>query len=134
VTRSALAAVHSFIDAVESRNLDAVDACFTADATYANVPHPPAVGRGAIRRMFEVIVRRSDRIEWEVLAEASAGDTAFAERVDRFWIGGRLYDVECSGVYRVDPDTGLIKQVRDYVDLGVWRARLGDVLETWSAS
>ena len=34
----------------------------------------------------------------------------------------------CNGVADVDPAAGLIVAFRDYVDLGEWRARLGDVL------
>ncbi len=122
-------AVRAFWSAVESRDLDTISACFTEDATYANVPHPPARGRAQIRAMFAPIVSRATRIAWQIRSFAVSGDIALAERVDRFWIDGRIYQIECTGVYRVDQATGLVAEVRDYVDLAVWRARLGGVLE-----
>jgi len=126
------AVVRRFLDAVESRDCDAVAACFTHDARYANVPHPPAVGPAAIRAVFARILPRCDRVQWDVVSSAYEGDTAWLERVDRFWIDGREYAIECNGVYRVDPGSARLAEVRDYVDLGVWRQRLGDVLERGS--
>jgi limonene-1,2-epoxide hydrolase len=63
-----------------------------------------------------------------VVSSAYDGDRAWLERVDRFWIDGREYAIECNGVYAVDPASGLLDEVRDYVDLATWRQRLGDVL------
>jgi limonene-1,2-epoxide hydrolase len=122
------AAVDRFLAAVESGNVDAVAGCFTDRARYANVPHPPAVGRDAIRAMFAPILGRAERVRWDVVTSAYDGDRAWLERVDRFWIDGREYAIECNGVYTVDPARGLLDEVRDYVDLATWRQRLGDVL------
>jgi limonene-1,2-epoxide hydrolase len=125
---SPASSVHAFIGAVQSRDLDAVELCFTEDASYANVGEPAAVGRSAIRAMLAPILTRSSRVVWEVHAEAYSGDLVFAERTDRFWIDEREYAVQCNGVYRIDSATGLIAEVRDYVDLGRWREQLGSVL------
>lgn len=125
-TRSVLA---RFLAAVESGDSDAVAGCFTEGARYANVPNPPAVGPAGIRAMFAPTLGRAQRVRWEVVTSAYDGDTAWLERVDRFWIDGREYAIECNGVYTVDPRAGLIAEVRDYVDLATWRARLGDVLQ-----
>jgi limonene-1,2-epoxide hydrolase len=124
----ARAAVRRFLHAVESGDLDAVAGCFTDRARYANVPHPPAVGPDAIRAMFAPILRRAERIRWDVVSSAYDGDRAWLERVDRFWINGREYAIECNGVYTVDHGSGLLAEVRDYVDLATWQQRLGDVL------
>jgi len=120
--------VRRFLDAVEGRDLDALAACFTDDARYANVPHPPAVGPAAIRAVFARILPRCERVRWDVVSSAYDGGTAWLERVDRFWIDGREYAIECNGVYRADQRAGRLAEVRDYVDLEVWRDRLGDVL------
>lgn len=125
LTRSVVA---RFLAAVESGDGDAVAGCFTEAARYANVPHPPAVGRAGIRALFAPILGRAQRVRWDVVTSAYDGDTAWLERVDRFWIDGREYAIECNGVYTVDGGAGLIREVRDYVDLATWRARLGDVL------
>jgi limonene-1,2-epoxide hydrolase len=128
VTGGTRASVGRFLAAVESGDADAVADRFTARARYANVPHPPAVGRDAIRAMFAPILGRAERVRWDVVSSAYDGDRAWLERVDRFWIDGREYAIECNGVYAVDPASGLLDEVRDYVDLATWRQRLGDVL------
>jgi limonene-1,2-epoxide hydrolase len=118
--------VRHYVAAVESRDASAVAECFTADAVFCNVPHEPAVGRTAIQAVFEPILARSARVRWDVHHLAVTGSLVFAERTDRFWIDGDEYSVQCTGVFVVDGD--LIAELRDYVDLGVWRRRLGDVL------
>lgn len=49
--------------------------------------------------------------------------------MDRFRIDGREYAIECNGVVEVDVDRELLTAFRDYVDLGVWRGRLGAALD-----
>jgi len=115
-----------FLAAVESRDAAAVAACFTPDAVFRNVPQEAAVGREAILAVFRPILTRSSRVRWEVHNVAVSGQVVFAERTDRFWIDGEEYAVQCNGVIEVRD--GLIAELRDYVDLGVWRRRLGDVL------
>ncbi len=119
--------VARFLAAVHDRDCDAVAGCFTADARYANVPHPPAVGPAAIRAVFARILPRCERVHWEIVSAAYDGQRAWLERVDRFWIGGREYAIECNGVYVVAGPR--LAEVRDYVDLATWRARLGGVLD-----
>lgn len=124
----AVAAFHRFLDAVATRDLDVVAGCFTPGARYANVPHRPAVGRQAIRAMLEPLLLRSSEVRWEVLTEAVTGDRVVAERLDGFVVDGVEYAAPCCGVFVVDPATGLIDEVRDYVDLGPWRADIAEVL------
>lgn len=120
--------VIAFLAAVESRDLDKVLACFTDDLSYENVPHGAVYGHAGLRAMLSPFLARCDRTRWDVVSSAEQGDLTFAERVDRFWIDGTEYSIECTGLYRVRG--GLIAQVRDYVDLGVWHQRLGHVLKT----
>ena len=131
LTDGTRAAVGRFLAAVESGDVDAVAGCFTEHARYANVPQPPAVGPAGIRAVFAPILGRAERVRWDVVTAAYDGDTAWLERVDRFWIDGQEYAIECNGVYTVDPARGLLAEVRDYVDLATWRQRLGDVLHRW---
>lgn len=126
-------ATDRLLAAVASRDCDGVAACFTADARYANVPHPPAMGPTAIRAVFARILPRCERVDWEVVSAAYVGPRAWLERVDRFWIDGRVYAIECNGVFTVDRDLGTLREVRDYVDLATWRARLGTVLDAAAA-
>lgn len=121
-------AVARFLAAVEERDIDAVLACLTDDVTYRNVPHPPVHGHDGVRALLGPFLARCERARWDVVTAAEGDGHTFAERVDRFWIGGREYSIECTGVYRIVGDR--IAEVRDYVDLGVWHQRLaglGDV-------
>ena len=119
--------VHELLRAVGARDLDAVLRCFSPGATWQNVPHPAAVGHDGIRAMLGPILARSSRVQWDVTTEAYSDDRAWVERVDRFWIDGSEYAVRCNAVIEFDSHAGLITEFRDYVDVGEWRARLGDV-------
>lgn len=126
---TARTAVIRFLAAIQARDAEGAAACFTDSARYANIPHPPAVGRDAIRDLLAPILSRSSRVRWDVVSASYGTDRAWVERVDRFWIDGREYAIECNAVIEVDPGAGLISELRDYVDLGVWRERLSGVLD-----
>ncbi|GLZ43983.1 hypothetical protein Acsp06_01680 [Actinomycetospora sp. NBRC 106375] len=117
-----------FLAAVEARDAEAAGACFAEDAMWANVPHPPVVGPAGVRDMLAPILARSEWVRWDVVTAAHTPERSWLERVDRFGIDGEEYAVACHGVVEVDPVRDLITGVRDYVDLGEWRARLGAVL------
>ncbi len=121
-------AVARFLGAVHARDAGAAGACFAVDGTYANMPHPPVVGPAGVTGLLGPILRRSERVHWDLISAAYTPERAWLERVDRFWIDGREYAIECNGVAEVDAETGLITAFRDYVDLAVWRTRLGNVL------
>ena len=120
--------IRTFLDAVESRDAFAVAACFSPNATYQNVPHTAYSGRDQIEQLFAPILSASEQVKWDVLSMAIDGMRVHLERVDRFWIRGKEYSVECHAVITVDNSSGLIVSFLDYLDLGEWRARLGDVL------
>ena len=101
----------------------------TTDARWQNVPHQPAIGRDGVIALLAPITTWSDRVEWEVVSAAVVGNAVMAERIDRFWIGGDEHAVRCNGVFEVDPDTQLVSAVRDYVDVGEWRARIAPVYQ-----
>jgi limonene-1,2-epoxide hydrolase len=125
---SARTAVERFLGAVEARDAATAAACFAPDATYRNVPHPPVRGPEGVRGLLAPILGRSSQVRWEIVSASYVEDRAWLERVDRFVIDGEEYAVACNGVLEVDPATGLITDFRDYLDLRVWRKRLGDVL------
>lgn len=124
------ATVARFLEAVAARDAAAAGACFAEDAPYANMPHPPVVGPAGVTGLLAPILARSERVRWDLVSASYAPTRAWLERVDRFWIDGREYAIECNGVAEVDPATGLITAFRDYVDLSVWRERLGDALSS----
>lgn len=116
--------VRRFLDAVERRDLDGIGQCFTPEARYANVPNPPVIGPDGIRAQFAPILRRAERVRWDLVTEVYQERRALLERVDRFWIDGREYAIECNAVVEVDVASGRIAAFRDYVDLATWRRRL----------
>lgn len=129
---TAEAPVTQFLAAVESMNAATVAGCFTEDAVYQNVPHPPVRGPAAIADLFRPILSRCQRVHWEIVSASFGVDMAWLERVDRFWIDGVEYRIECNGVAVVDTATGRLRAFRDYLDLGVWQERLaGAALRRW---
>lgn len=116
-----------FLTAVHERDAAQVVACFVPEGTWQNVPHPPSLGQSEIRSVFDRILARSERVQWDVVTAVYEPHRAWLERVDRFWIDGIEYAVKCNGIFEVDPGSGLLVSVRDYVDLGVWRAKTENV-------
>lgn len=116
----------TFLDSLESCDIDRILQSFTEESVWQNIPHPPAVGLSEIRNTFETIVNRSSRIKWDVVSSSFMGNRGWIERVDRFWIDGVEYAVRCNGVFDFDLEDLTIVSVRDYVDLGEWRSRLGN--------
>ena len=125
LTREAIA---TMLGAIESRDLRKIARALSADASWQNVPHPPVVGRDAVVAFLGGVITWSDEVRWDVISESYEPVRAWLERVDRFLIDGEWYAVRCNGVIETD-DAGLVRSVRDYVDLGEWRDRVGPVLE-----
>lgn len=118
------AVVEALLAAIESKDIEAIAACLTEDATWANVPHPPAEGRAAVCDMLGSVLARSGPVRWDIVTAAYDDDRAHLERLDRFWIGGQELVAPCHGVFVVDLDQQRVRAVRDYVDLAPWRAAL----------
>ena len=114
----------TFLDSMESCDIDRILKSFTEQSSWQNVPHPPAGGITEIRSTFEIIVQRSSQIKWDIVSSSFEGSRGWIERVDRFWIDQTEYAVRCNGVFDFDLETSSILSVRDYVDLGEWRSRL----------
>ncbi len=114
----------TFLRDLESRDLDRIMQNFTEVSQWQNVPHPPAIGLSEIRTTFATIVKRSSKIQWDVVSSSFEGTRGWIERIDRFWIDGSEYAVRCNGVFEFNVETSSISSVRDYVDLGEWRSRL----------
>lgn len=116
--------VRALLQAIESRDLRAISERLHPEASWQNVPHPASEGREAVLSLLAGILCWSDAVRWDITSCTSSGDTAWFERVDRFWIDGEEYAVPCNGVFSVDLDAGTVVSVRDYVDLGEWRQRI----------
>lgn len=124
-----ISVLRAFLCAVHQRDAAALGLVFCEDGTYQNVPHAVVVGRASIEALFAPILKKSERVEWEMISIAVSDSCIHYERVDRFWIRGAMYLVQCHAVIEVDVERGLIRSWRDYVDSGEWRKTLGGVLD-----
>ncbi len=125
---SARTAATRLLAAVGSLDLEALGELIHPEATWRNVPEPAAEGRDAVLAMLGGVLRLCSEARWDVVSEAYDAEVARLERVDRFWIGGRELAVHCNGVFRFDPETDLLIEVRDYADLHPWRIALREAL------
>lgn len=121
-------AIETLLEAIESRDLRSVRRALHPTASWQNVPHPAAEGREAVIALLDGILCFSERVQWDVLRISVDGTSASVERVDRFWLQGDEYAVACHGIFSVDIATRTVISVRDYVDLGEWRQRVGPML------
>jgi limonene-1,2-epoxide hydrolase len=121
-------AVTALLDAIESRDLRTLHRVLTPDATWQNVPHTPIRGREEVVAFLAGILTWADEVRWEIVSASYDGCRAWLERVDRFRLDDDWHEVSCNGVIEVN-DVGLVREVRDYVDLGEWRGRVQPVLE-----
>ena len=121
-------AVGAFLEAIESRNLRVLHRTLTPDATWQNVPHAPARGREEVVAFLAGILTWADEVRWDIVSASYDGRRAWLERIDRFRLDGEWHEVRCNGIIDVD-DAGLVRAVRDYVDLAEWRARIQPVLQ-----
>ena len=126
------AAVTALLEAIESRDLRAIGRHLSPDASWQNVPHPRAQGREAVVAFLAGILTWADEVRWDLVAASYGEHRAWLERIDRFRLDGEWHDVRCTGVIEVDT-AGLVREVRDYVDLGEWRERVRPVLERLAA-
>jgi limonene-1,2-epoxide hydrolase len=114
--------VTEFLAAWPRKNVDELMRYFAADAVYHNIPVPPVEGADAIRKTFEGFVG-AFTIVLDVLNIASSGNLVFTERVDRFEMNGRRFDLPVNGVFELRD--GKIVSFRDYFDLATFENASG---------
>jgi limonene-1,2-epoxide hydrolase len=106
--------VRDFLAAWPRKNVDELISYFTDDAVYHNVPVAPVKGKDEIRKVFEGFVGAFS-IELIVLNAAANGNVVFTERIDRFDMDGKQFDLPVNGVFELRG--GKIASFRDYFDL-----------------
>lgn len=114
--------VTEFLAAWPRKNVDELMRYFADDAVYHNIPVPPVEGADAIRKTFEGFVGAFS-IVLEVVNIASKGDLVFTERIDRFEMDGRRFDLPVNGVFELRG--GKIISFRDYFDLATFENASG---------
>jgi len=128
MTAAVEALIGDILRSIESRDLDRFEAVLAPDVTWQNVPHAPAVGRSAVLQLLDGILPLCERVDWEIVSAEYGTDTAWLERVDRFWIDGECHAAPCNGVFVVDTTSKQLLSVRDYLDYSLWRERITPVL------
>ncbi|MEY2396832.1 MAG: limonene,2-epoxide hydrolase [Actinomycetota bacterium] len=116
--------VTRFCAAWSAGDLDAILAFFTADAIYHNIPLSPVQGVDAIRTTIEGFSAGVDKVEFEVLAIAAAGNTVLTERVDRFISEAKTIALPVMGAFEIVD--GKIAAWRDYFDLNQFMSQLAN--------
>ncbi|MFI7195172.1 nuclear transport factor 2 family protein [Nocardia nova] len=116
------APIAKFLEAINNRDAEAAGQYCTDDVSYhLLMPLPAVVGRTAVVAALGSALAEADRVQWEVVTVLSTEDTAFVERVDRFWFAGNEAAIECTGVFELRD--GRIAAVRDYADRDTWHDR-----------
>jgi len=113
-TRTPEQIVRDFLAAWPRKKIDELVDYFSDDAVYHNVPVAPIRGKKAIREVFEGFLGAFS-IELVVVNAAANGNVVFTERIDRFDMNGKRFDLPVNGVFELRG--GKIVAFRDYFDL-----------------
>ncbi|HXZ85581.1 MAG TPA: limonene-1,2-epoxide hydrolase family protein [Myxococcota bacterium] len=106
--------VRDFLAAWPRRKIEELVDFFADDAVYHNVPVAPIRGKKAIREVFEGFLGAFS-VELVVVNAAANGNVVFTERIDRFDMNGKRFDLPVNGVFELRD--GKIVAFRDYFDL-----------------
>ncbi|MGA1220391.1 MAG: limonene-1,2-epoxide hydrolase family protein [Ilumatobacteraceae bacterium] len=116
-----LETVNTFMNHIESKDVNAAADLLAADISYENMPIDPVVGRDAVRQVLEGFLGSAGEVEWKVLSEWEVGSTVINERLDRFQIGDGWLELPVAGFFQVTD--GLITLWRDYFDMGSYMSQ-----------
>ncbi|HTO07391.1 MAG TPA: limonene-1,2-epoxide hydrolase family protein [Myxococcota bacterium] len=114
--------VRDFLAAWPRKKIDELMSYFTDDAVYHNIPVPPVKGKAEIRQVFEGFLGAFS-IELIVVNAAAQGNLVFTERIDRFDMDGKRFDLPVNGVFELRG--GKIASFRDYFDLASFERQSG---------
>ena len=113
--------VLDFIQAWNEKNWDAIEAAFTEDVVYHNIPMDPAEGKTAAMAIIRGM--EPEEVDWEVLNIAENGNAVLTERVDNFVMpGGKKLSLPVMGTMEIQD--GKIKAWRDYFDLASFTSQM----------
>jgi len=103
-------------------------AFFTDDAVYHNIPMAPVAGRDGIEKNIASFIRPGapgiETIEFRVINIAANGPIVMTERVDRFKLPNKSFELQVMGTFEVKD--GKISAWRDYFDLNQFTTRMGE--------
>ncbi len=106
--------VMDFIACWNNQDWDGLEALFTEDVVYHNIPMAPLNGRAEAMAMIRGM--QPKEVDWEVLNIAENGDVVLTERVDNFVMqDGKTVSLPVMGA--MEMRAGKICAWRDYFDL-----------------
>lgn len=119
---SAQDTVNRLMQGFDSRDVEAIAACFAEDAIYHNIPMQPVKGMVAIKAAVAPFIAMASTVRFEVLRSVASGNIVMNERVDHFTIGGKQISIAVMGVFEVGPNG--ITAWRDYFDLAQFQSQM----------
>ena len=121
--------VERFSRSIELRDVEAVCKCFMPDAIYHDAIYGEHVGRDAIGELVSAVQRQASDFVWTNHRIVADKDAAYAEFTLRLRTNdapgktGRTLSV--SGVISLVFEGGLIREYREYMDVGLTLLELG---------
>ncbi len=108
--------IAGYVEAINSRDPEAIAARFTEDAVHADpVSNPPNLGRAAITTFFEQGIGASDGWTFTAKAVHTSGDHVAVDFAIAVQTGGATMTIEGIEVFAADDD-GLFRSVHAYWD------------------
>jgi limonene-1,2-epoxide hydrolase len=117
--------VHTFIAAIERKDVEAAIALVTDDVSYENMPMQPIVGPDAMAATLEMFLAPASEVEWPILRQFEVGNVVVNERLDRFRIGDGWLELPIAGVFEVTD--GKISLWRDYFDIATYSSQMAEL-------
>lgn len=119
-----------FAEAFNRRDVDALLACFTEDATYHDNFYGVHAGRAGLRAMFERMFREGRDYRWSMDTVVEAGGLAAAEWTFSYVVTDAVprsagQPVRFRGMSVFELAGGRIAGYREYFDTGVALLQLG---------
>lgn len=115
--------VSDFLHSWGGRDIEKIMSYFAPDAVYHNVPVAPIKGHKAIREIFVAFLDAFDSIALDIVTIAGEEDLVLAERVDRFKLKGKYFELPVNGVFEIK--NGKIHRFSDYFDLTSFETQSG---------
>lgn len=109
--------VMKFIQAWNDKDWDAIEAAFTDDVVYHNIPMEALEGKAAASAGIRAM--QPESVDWQVLNIAENGNVVLTERLDNFVMAdGKQISVPVMGTMEIED--GKIRAWRDYFDLATF--------------
>ena len=115
------AIVLSFIQAWNDKDWDGLEAHFTDDVVYHNIPMAPLNGKAEAMQMIRGM--QPKEVDWVVLNIAENGNVVLTERIDNFVMADDK-EVSLPVMGAMEIEGGKISAWRDYFDLASFTSQM----------